>query len=196
VQQAIGIPRDVYPEVMPPLENVSSSERMKKSLLELIEKADQAKAHLIVKWDYESDCKHYSVFNGKIHYWSPFGRAIVNVYTDRLVCSCTAKYNCVHKAAVCAVLHQRDSDSPLSGLIPTHATVQPRSVLDWVSFLQESVIPPDAAAVPFSETVILEPWAPKEVTCPWCDSPLTTVSVGTVPVVDLNFVKRGGWRLL
>jgi hypothetical protein len=196
LKQAINIPRDVVAETMPPLDQVSCNQRMKESLLQLIKKAEEAKANLVVKWGYESDSRHYSVFNGKIHYWSPFGRAIVNVYTDRLVCSCTAKYNCVHKGAVRAVLHQDDSDFPLSGLIPTPATVQPQSLLDWISFLQKSVIPPDTASTPFSETAILKPWAPKEVTCPWCASPLTTVSVGSVPLVDLNFVKNGRYRTL
>ena len=68
--QAINSPCDVLPEVMPPLKDVNASDAMKKSLSQLLEKADEVKAPVIVMWCYESDAQHYSVFTPKVHYWS------------------------------------------------------------------------------------------------------------------------------
>ena len=94
------------------------SEKMKSTSMELINNSSQNNKSVVVKYGDESNGQFFSVYSGKLNYWSVFGRVVVSLKDNILRCPCSgSKFICVHKAAVkCLVgigtISVRDNDMP------------------------------------------------------------------------------------
>ena len=127
---------------LPPLSEVFMSPQMKTQVSKFKGSGDEISSQLVVKWLYQTDCTHFSVFTGTVRHWCPLGRTIVTESEGELSCLCSGpRSNCLHKAAVCWHINkpfQVAEETVVETTTPS--TDLSKNEHDWLTFLKDRKI--------------------------------------------------------
>lgn len=104
VMSALNVPNKVNALKMPKYDDMPLSKQRKESVLALMRQAAVSGKDLVVQYDDVSQGKYFSVFAGKVHQWSCFGRVLVSLKNGILRCPCSGNHFCVHKCIVKCVI--------------------------------------------------------------------------------------------
>ena len=181
-----------------PLDDISEvimSAAMKEKVQQLHANATKNNSPLIVKYPDSTFAQYYSVYCGINRYWCLFGRTLVTLKDDKLLCPCSgSRNNCVHKAALRWALGlnvnlRKDEEAEAATAEDFQESASLNSA--WHSSRFEQRIT-DQHILEFDLSTEWSNLVPKEETCTMCGSGLQMKLITkSGQIVDHSFIKKG-----